>query len=90
MLQCNNKGNDGAVIFKMEADLAHYRTTHRASSVPEAWIERLADAWRRYRGYTSMLAELQSLSDRELADVGIARFAIRDVAHEAAYGPAAR
>jgi uncharacterized protein YjiS (DUF1127 family) len=74
----------------MEADMAHYTITDRASWDPAAWIGGLTDAWRRYRVYTSMLAELQSLSDRELADVGIARFAIRDVAHEAAYGPAAR
>jgi uncharacterized protein YjiS (DUF1127 family) len=73
----------------MEADMAHYTITDRASWDPAAWIEGLSDAWRRYRVYTSMLAELQSLSDRELQDVGIARFASRDIAREAAYGPAA-
>ncbi|NJM83460.1 MAG: DUF1127 domain-containing protein [Tabrizicola sp.] len=38
------------------------------------------------RIYSQTISELMALSDRELDDLGIARFAIRDVAHEAAYG----
>lgn len=38
------------------------------------------------RVYLRTVAELNALTDRELADLGISRLAIRDIAHEAAYG----
>ena len=38
------------------------------------------------RVYLRTMAELNALTDRELADLGISRLAIRDIAHEAAYG----
>ena len=38
------------------------------------------------RVYTRTVAELNSLSDRELADLGISRLGIADIAREAAYG----
>jgi uncharacterized protein YjiS (DUF1127 family) len=38
------------------------------------------------RIYHRTVAELNALTDRELSDLGIARIAIRDIAHEAAYG----
>jgi uncharacterized protein YjiS (DUF1127 family) len=46
----------------------------------------VATALQQRRTYSRTLAELNALSDRELADLGIARLAIRDIAHEAAYG----
>lgn len=36
--------------------------------------------------YARTVRELNSLSDRELADLGISRVSIRDVAAQAAYG----
>ncbi len=36
--------------------------------------------------YAQTLAELNALSDRDLSDLGIARFQIADLAREAAYG----
>lgn len=36
--------------------------------------------------YRRTLAELRALSDRDLADMGINRFDIEDLAYEAAYG----
>jgi uncharacterized protein YjiS (DUF1127 family) len=66
--------------------MAHYTMADRALAGPVEWIEGIRDAWHRRRVYTAVLDELQSLTDRELEDVGIARFAIRDVAREAAYG----
>ena len=36
--------------------------------------------------YRTTLAELRNLTDRDLADLGIAPTSIRDVAYEAAYG----
>lgn len=38
-----------------------------------------------YRTYRATLAELSDLSDRDLADVGLSRGMIRDVAAGAAY-----
>jgi uncharacterized protein YjiS (DUF1127 family) len=40
------------------------------------------------RVYARTVAELRDLTDRELADLGIARVQIEDVARAAAYGPA--
>lgn len=38
------------------------------------------------RVYLRTVAELNSLTDRELADLGISRLGIADIAREAAYG----
>lgn len=38
------------------------------------------------RVYATTLSELQQLNDRDLADLGIHRAQIRDIAREAAYG----
>lgn len=38
------------------------------------------------RVYNQTVAELTQLNDRELADLGISRFSIAELAHEAAYG----
>ncbi|HLQ17783.1 MAG TPA: DUF1127 domain-containing protein [Tabrizicola sp.] len=38
------------------------------------------------RVYSRTVAELNSLTDRELADLGISRLGITDIAREAAYG----
>lgn len=46
----------------------------------------LRDAWSRYRVYQRTLAELSTLSTRELNDLGISRSMITRLAHEAAYG----
>lgn len=39
-----------------------------------------------YRIFRRTLGELDNLSERELADLGINRSMIRSIAHEAAYG----
>lgn len=36
--------------------------------------------------YARTVAELNALTDRELADLGISRFSIADIAREAAFG----
>ncbi len=38
------------------------------------------------RTYSRTVAELVALTDRELADLGISRMSIPDIAREAAYG----
>jgi len=43
-------------------------------------------AVRQRRVYTRTVAELNALTDRELADLGISRLGISEIAYEAAYG----
>ena len=54
------------------------------------WFEvgkKAAAERRMLRGaYVRTLDELQSMSDYDLADLGISRLSIKDIAHEAAYG----
>lgn len=47
---------------------------------------RLNGAIADYRLYRRTLAELEVLSNRELRDLGISRFAVRQVAYDAVYG----
>ena len=39
-----------------------------------------------YRLYRRTLTELESLSDRELRDLGLSRLSIREVAYDSVYG----
>jgi uncharacterized protein YjiS (DUF1127 family) len=50
------------------------------------WVARARKAFADHRLYLQTVEELQSLSDRELADLNIARFSIRDIAHDSVYG----
>jgi uncharacterized protein YjiS (DUF1127 family) len=47
-------------------------------------LARRADRARRDRAYRKTYRELDQMSDRDLADIGITRFMIADVAAEAA------
>ena len=47
--------------------------------------ERLGAAWRSFRAYRATIAELDALSDRQLADVGLSRAVLRQAAHGAVY-----
>ena len=49
-------------------------------------LNNLRDRRQRYKLYRATLNELRTLSDRELADLGIARSSIQAIAMEAAYG----
>ncbi|MFZ1469383.1 MAG: DUF1127 domain-containing protein [Paracoccaceae bacterium] len=49
-------------------------------------VATLRNALAQRRIYAVTMAELNQLNDRELADLGISRFNIASVAHEAAYG----
>lgn len=46
----------------------------------------LRQAWERYRAYRTSVAELAALTDRQLADAGIARATIREQVRAAVYG----
>ncbi|MGI1661077.1 DUF1127 domain-containing protein [Palleronia sp. KMU-117] len=45
----------------------------------------IAERVRRYRMYRQTLAELHTLTDRELADLGLSRSMVRSLAYQAAY-----
>lgn len=45
----------------------------------------IADKYARYNLYSETFNELNALSNRDLADLGISRSMIRGIAHEAAY-----
>ncbi len=41
--------------------------------------------WSQYKTYRNTLDELEALTDRELADLGISRLSLRSIAYKAAY-----
>jgi uncharacterized protein YjiS (DUF1127 family) len=49
------------------------------------WLERARKAISDYRLYRKTLTELQSLSERELADLGISRLSVPELAYESVY-----
>lgn len=49
------------------------------------FIGGLTRRWAQYKTYRSTLAELETLGDHELADLGIHRSMIRSIAYKAAY-----
>jgi uncharacterized protein YjiS (DUF1127 family) len=49
-------------------------------------LRSMRDASRKRKAYQAMVAELQSMSDRDLYDVGIHRSRATEIAREAVYG----
>lgn len=47
-------------------------------------LSRMADDRKRTLAYRKTRSELEQMTDKDLADIGIARFMIRDIAAEAA------
>jgi uncharacterized protein YjiS (DUF1127 family) len=47
---------------------------------------RLRQSFADYRAYLAIYEELNALRDRELADIGLSRWNLRDVARDAIYG----
>ena len=47
---------------------------------------RLRQSFADYRKYLATYDELNALNDRELADLGLSRLNVRDVARDAVYG----
>lgn len=50
-----------------------------------AIITKALEAYARHRQYRNTLGELSALTDRDLRDLGISRFDIARIAHEAVY-----
>ncbi len=69
--------------------MAYVNTSRAALARPSLIgdvVEALRNAISRRKLYVRTLEELRTLSDRELADLGLSRSTIVDVAREAAYG----
>ena len=57
-----------------------------ANSAEPGILARLQQALADYRAYRAVRDELDTLTDRDLADIGLSRLTVRDVALAAAYG----
>lgn len=64
--------------------ISHHSLGHAAAS--EGAVARLRAAWADWRLYRRTLAELEALSDRDLADLGLFRQDLPAVARETVYG----
>jgi uncharacterized protein YjiS (DUF1127 family) len=62
-----------------------FETTWLGRRLVSRWPE-IGERLALYRKYRSTLEELSNLSDRELADFGMDRGSIRDIAREHVYG----
>lgn len=62
-----------------------YDAGSRAIEANDGLLARLGKIWADYRLYRATLEELRHLSDRELADLGIHRSAIADIARQSVY-----
>ena len=68
--------------------MAYINITHR-STVAEffrAWVARMQEARARRAEFHRTVRELRMLSDRDLADLGISRLSIEDIAREHVFG----
>ena len=57
-----------------------------ANSAQPGILARLQQALADYRAYRAVHDQLDALSDRDLADIGLSRLTVRDVARAAASG----
>jgi uncharacterized protein YjiS (DUF1127 family) len=65
--------------------MAHAITLNDYAAPAAGLLARIREAIAAHRAYVETRNELESLNDRELADVGIARANIRAVARDAAH-----
>ncbi len=69
--------------------MAYTSTHHAGLSLAQRFADlraQWAEAAAQRKVYRTTLAELEALSTRDLADLGITRASIKSVAYEAAYG----
>lgn len=57
-----------------------------AFAVSHAWFAAVREAWAKRRAYLDTVAQLRAMTDRDLADIGISRHAIGEIAGDAIYG----
>lgn len=69
--------------------MAYTNTTTAGVSLAERFADfraRWAEAAAQRKVYRTTVAELESLTSRDLADLGLTRASIKSIAYEAAYG----
>lgn len=57
----------------------------RFETLKGGFIGGLTQRFARYKTYRRTLDELEALTDRELADLGVSRLTLRSIAYKAAY-----
>lgn len=57
-----------------------------AGTAPSGLFARISTAIADYRLYRKTIDELQGLTNRELQDLGLSRFSIRQIAFDSVYG----
>lgn len=62
------------------------QTPGRSTNPFMGFFSDLSERSRQYRAYRTTLAELDSLSDRELSDLGISRMSVRSIARQSVFG----
>jgi uncharacterized protein YjiS (DUF1127 family) len=67
------------------ANTTTYELGH-AGAAGLGWIASARKALADYRLYRQTLGELEALSDRELQDINLSRFVIRQIAFDSVYG----
>mgnify|MGYP005992209883 CR=1 FL=1 len=70
------------MAFANASHTADFGLTGRFTAIKNSLVERVA----RHRVYRETMVELESLSNRELSDLGLSRAGIKSIALEAAYG----
>lgn len=71
-------------VFPVGGIAGAWRGDLRETSRFGALLARLQHRWAAYRTYRRTLGELETLTDRELNDIGLSRWDIRRVARETA------
>lgn len=67
------------------AYVSNIAVSKTAPNAIRGWFATLSQRFADNRLYARTLRELESLNDRELADLGLSRSSLRDVAYQAVY-----
>ncbi|MGR3722933.1 DUF1127 domain-containing protein [Abyssibius alkaniclasticus] len=67
------------------AYVSNIAVSKTAPNAIRGWFATLSQRFADNRLYARTLRELESLGDRELADLGLSRSSLRDVAYQAVY-----
>lgn len=74
------------MLFTYFCDIINLNKDDNTHSRREEMLKALFDAYRKNVVYRTTYKELDSLSNRELSDLGMTRSSIKDAAYSAAYG----
>jgi uncharacterized protein YjiS (DUF1127 family) len=72
----------------VEFIMAYADTTHNAALRGNdlGFVARMRKNWADWLEYRRTLDELQGLTDRDLQDLGLSRFSVKQIAYESVYG----